>query len=80
MFNENKAVQKKQLFIYSSRPKILSKFNISISVLDILHVSTNFMFRKAAQLVNPRKQIQLEDFLTPDLKKQMENSVDNVMM
>ena len=54
--------------------------NISISVLDILHVSTNFMYRKAAQLVNPRKQIQLEDFLTPDLKKQMENSVDNVMM
>ena len=38
------------------------------------------MYRKAAQLVNPRKQIQLEDFLTPDLKKQMENSVDNVMM
>jgi len=37
-------------------------------------------YSKAAQLVNPRKQIQLEDFLTPDLKKQMENTVDNVMM
>lgn len=36
--------------------------------------------RKAAQLINPRKQIQLEDFLSEDLRKQFEKNIENSVM
>jgi len=37
-------------------------------------------YSKAAQLINPRKQIQLEDFLSEDLRKQFEKNIQNSVM
>ena len=60
----------------NSRPKFISCFSWLIPFYLFLILDS----RKAAQLINPRKQIQLEDFLSEDLRKQFEKNIENSVM